>query len=131
MVQTTNHLGSESYSGKKIPRTNNPYRFDSGCRHQKRAPFGVLFFGANQSNRRFDFGERPDRRRGRIQGGERVAAVGERGRRIVANEDTGHRNRTAGTITKRRKEIGQHYAVLPFGVLFFWCQRIEPEVPIS
>ncbi len=45
MVQTTNRLGSESYSGTKIPRANNPYRFDSGCRHQKAdAPQGVSAF---------------------------------------------------------------------------------------
>ena len=39
-------------------------------------------------------GERADCRRWRKEGGERVAAVGERGSRFSGNESTGHRNRS-------------------------------------
>ena len=39
-------------------------------------------------------GERADCRLWREEGGERVAAVGERGSRFVGNESTGHRNRS-------------------------------------
>ena len=42
-----------------------------------------------------DDGERPDRRRGRMQGGERVAAVCVQRSRADGKAHTGHRNRTA------------------------------------
>ena len=46
-------------------------------------------------------GEQADCRRWREEGGERVAAVGERRSRTVGKEITGHRNRTPGLQTEK------------------------------
>ena len=46
-----------------------------------------------ETGERSSLGERADRRRWRMQGGERVAGVGERRSRSVGKESTGHPNR--------------------------------------
>ena len=48
-------------------------------------------------------GERPDRCQWQMQGGERVAAIGERGRRAVADEGAEYRNRSADKELRRVK----------------------------
>ena len=53
----------------------------------------VLFSPGYESDERSSLGERPDRRRWREEGGERVAAVGVQRSRSDGKTHTGHRNR--------------------------------------